>query len=570
MNAPVMTDSAPCRGWTRSGLPRDLVLVAAVCAIVFFAGIGRSPLWDEDETRFASVAREMLATGDWIIPRFNGELADKPAGLFWMIAAGFAVFGESPGAARVGSAVCGLLTVAMVWLLGRRLFGRSTAFWGALATGTSLLVAVEARAATADAALLAVITAMMVVAAGAWWKEKRFVPAAWPREVALSIGALAGVGILLKGLVAIVVPLVAFFLFYWWAFSSRSPITRPRMRDAWSCFRAVRPVLVVATAVLIALPWHVAVGLKTGGEWFELFYWKHHFGRAVGVMEGHGGVPFLQILFLLAGMFPWSVFLPLAVWRTWRSALSRGDADNEASKLMICWSAVWLVLFSLTATQLPNYVLPAYPALGLCVGRLLARATNRPDSMRNGWFYAACGGLCLGAAVFAGGVWGLSAFLDAPMVKNLSWLAFVPLAAATGMGIAVAVGLRAIGTGVVGVASVILLLGLFLVAAPKIGSLDPIAPLIAHADLVAKGRAQIGTWRFSAPGVVWHSARSVRICSSAQEAADFVESEPGKAALLIDEAGFAELSRAARCEIKVLADGRPLFRRGKVLLVGAE
>jgi len=411
---------------------------------------------------------------------------------------------------------------------------------------------------------------MVVVASGAWWEGKRFAPAPWSRKVALSIGALAGVGVLLKGLVAIVVPLVAFSLFYWWALSFRSPITRPRMRDAWSCFRAVRPVIVVATAVLIVLPWHVAVGLKTGGEWFELFYWKHHFGRAVGVMEGHGGVPFLQILFLLAGMFPWSVFLPLAVWRTWCSALSSGDADNEASKFVISWSAVWLVLFSLTATQLPNYVLPAYPALGLCVGRLLARATNRPDSMRNGWFYAACGGLCLGAFVFAGGFWSLSAFLDAPMVRNLSWLAFVPLAAAAGLGIAVAVGRRAIGTGLVGVASVMLLLGLFLVAAPKIGSLDPIAPLIARADFVANGRAQIGAWRFSVPGVVWHSARRVRICSSAQEAADFLESEPGKAALLIDESGFAELSTAAGREIKVLADERPLFRRGKVLLVGAE
>lgn len=552
-------------------IPWSLVAVVAVSSVVFFAGLGRSQLWDDDETRFASVAREMLVTGDWIVPRYNGELADKPAGLFWMIAASFALFGESSAAARICPAFCALLVVVMVWMLGGRLFGRSTAFWGSLATATSLLLAVEARAATADTALLAIVTAILLTASSVWWKEGRFLPAPWPRAAAIRIGLLAGLGILVKGLVALVVPMVALLLFHWWTscLQGNGP-PRHFVSQAWASLRSVRPLLVFVVAAAVILPWHLAVGRVTGGEWLKLFYWKHHVGRAFSVMEGHGGVPLLQLPWLFAGMFPWSVFLPLAVWRMWRSAVLTGRAAQEAAKLLISWSMVWLLLFSFTATQLPNYVLPAYPALGLCVGHLLSVALERPESMRNGWFYAACGGVCLGAIVIVGGFLVLSATLGVPALANLAWLAHVPLGMAFALGACVAEERRVTGLVIFAAAWVVFLLGVFGFAAPTVSALNPVPALVRQADIAAGGRAGLGTWRFSVPGVVWSAARPARACSSAKQAADFLASSPGSALLITSDAGFTELAEAAGGRLRVLAEARPLFRQGIVLLVGAE
>src|SRR5208283_457020 len=93
-------------------------------AVLFFAGLGRLPLLEPDEGRNAEVGREMLASGDWITPHYNGfAYLDKPAVFFWMVAASFKTFGVSERAARLPSALMGLATLLLVWFLARRMFG---------------------------------------------------------------------------------------------------------------------------------------------------------------------------------------------------------------------------------------------------------------------------------------------------------------------------------------------------------------------------------------------------------------------------------------------------------------
>ena len=535
-----------------------LAAVVLLAAAFFFTGLGWSPLWDEDETRFASVAREMRRSGDWIVPRDNGDPADKPAGLFWLIAAGFAVAGESPAGARLASAACGTAAVAMTWLLGCLLFGRRTAFWGAAAMCTALLVAVESRAATADAALLAVITAMLLLATRIWWRGGTFRCVALPRTSAVAIGALAGVGVLLKGLVALVVPLFAFVVFLAWACGHGGWLKR-----LLPAVQAVRAPTVLAATAAVALPWHLAVGWATEGAWLELFYGKHHFGRVVHVMEGHGGLPFLQIPWLFAGMFPWSVFLPLAAWRTACQSAS-GDA---AAKLLVSWSAVWILLFSLTATQLPNYVLPAYPALCLSVGHLLARALESPGSVRNAWFHAAAAGLGIGAAAIVAGALFAADWLGDARLRDLSWLAMAPAVAAVALSLSVAHGRRRLAAAAVLCGGTALLAGLFLWAAPFVAETDPVPGMVAQADRATAGPAQLATWRYSAPGVIWHAARPVGFCRSAEEAAEFLLRGAGSSLLLIDADALGELDRAVGGGVVVLSEGRPPTRRNKILLV---
>ena len=134
---------------------------------------------------------------------------------------------------------------------------------------------------------------------------------------------------------------------------------------------------------LIAAPWYIWVGVETKGAWLAGFFWKHNVERTVGAMENHSGPFFYYGLILIAGLTPWSVFLGPTLWHALKqTAFGRRAAGfipaagiNPAARLgtqfLLCWIAVWLVFFTIVRTKLPNYILPAYPAMALLTASFL-------------------------------------------------------------------------------------------------------------------------------------------------------------------------------------------------------
>ncbi len=154
------------RWWTRE----DLILLALLGALFLFPGLGLVPLFDRDEPRFATAARTMVETGDYIVPRFNGALRpDKPPLVYWLMDLGYGAagsFGEL--GARRPSAICGILTLLVVYgMVGSR-FGRLTGFVSAMMLGSCVLFLVESRLATADGTMLLFIVICMACAWQAW------------------------------------------------------------------------------------------------------------------------------------------------------------------------------------------------------------------------------------------------------------------------------------------------------------------------------------------------------------------------------------------------------------------
>ena len=133
---------------------------------------------------------------------------------------------------------------------------------------------------------------------------------------------------------------------------------------------AMRVLLGAAVVLVVALPWYVIVGIKTDGAWLRGFLGDHNVGRFLGPKENHSGPVFYYVIALLMGCFPWSVFLPVAVWQL-NKRLMQGDAWSDSDRFVACWAGVWFVFFSLASTKLPNYVLPMYPALALISARYL-------------------------------------------------------------------------------------------------------------------------------------------------------------------------------------------------------
>lgn len=550
-----------------------LALLAVVFAV---GGAMRAPLWDEDETRFASVAREMLHSGDWVVPRFNGELADKPPLFFQAVALSFLAFGESAPSARWPSVAASVLALLATWWIARRLFDREVAAWACLALGTSLLFMAEATLATTDAMLLALATWTLLPAVATWWGrggalELRALT--WPS--AFATGVFGGFGILTKGPAALLLPVLTLWLFAWWMRPGRW------LAGGFPALGLLRPGFMAAGAVAVVLPWHLQVWQQTGDEWFRIFYLQHHAGRLPflepltgAVMQpvaSHRGFPLFQVLSLLGGMFPWSVFLPLACIRIFfRScgwgALEGVAASATSARFVVVWLGVWLVVTSFSSTQLPHYVFPAYPAAAMMVAALLIQVVRMPGGTRDGWLYAAAGGLMFGGVLMVSAV----AVAARLAVIPGSTLLFLPgalvIAGAAGIFLAVLQWERE--AMLRGLAAIALLLAVvvFGLAAPTVGRGNPLPSMVAAADAGVGGPARLAAYRFALPGLVWESGRPVTYCRSAGELVRFLESGPDAVAF-VDEGALGEIASLMSGPPRILLRARPLFRNRDVAVL---
>lgn len=143
---------------------RANLLLAGVCCLLFFWNLGVPGLWDEDEPRNATCAREMLERGDLIVPTFNGELRTaKPVFLYWLVISAYSVFGVNEFSARFWSALLATGTVLLTARMGRKLYSRRVGLWSGLLLASALMFVVAARACTPDSVLIFFVTTAMSV-----------------------------------------------------------------------------------------------------------------------------------------------------------------------------------------------------------------------------------------------------------------------------------------------------------------------------------------------------------------------------------------------------------------------
>lgn len=353
-----------------SRLSHYLLLIGMGLAL-FFCNLGGASLWDVDEGRNATCAREMLERGTLIVPTFNSQLrVDKPALLYWLQMLAYQVFGANEFSARLPSAVAALLTVLVAYELGRGMFGASTGFWaGALAASTPMLCG-AARFANPDA-LLNAFTVMTL----AWFWLGQAGPR-WLWFVGMGLGA--GLAVMAKGPVGLALPGGVIFLFLLW---------ERRLHELWD----KRLLLGLVALLLVAAPWYVWVAVNTKADFLRGFIMKHNVNRFLSPMESHGGFPGFYLLVLLVGTLPWSIFFVPTAWSSfwslwrrpavrwqgvWEQTADRGDSGPghaSAYRFLVVWVLLYLVFFSLAATKLPNYVLPVVVPFLLLSGRFLER-----------------------------------------------------------------------------------------------------------------------------------------------------------------------------------------------------
>ena len=343
---------------------RVYFLLFAIVIAFYLYGLGMLPLLGPDEPRYAQVAREMFLRSDPVTPTLGGHTwFEKPALLYWLIAASFKIFGVSEWAARFGPAVCGILTVVAVWLVGREVDRsqetQSFGFWSLVVTASCLGLIVFSRAVSFDIVITMTTTwslACFLLHELSTNKNKRLLLAGFY--------AFAGLSLVAKGLVGLVIPFGVVGLFY--LLRRRWPA-----RTVWfSLFWGV-PLMLAVSAI-----WYGPVIAKHGWSFIDEFFVQHHFARYVSNKYHHPQPIYFYPVIILMLSVPWTIHLISALVKARRWNWRTDESLSMVRVFSLAWLAMPIVFFSFSGSKLPGYVLPALPAATLLVGERLTTVRN--------------------------------------------------------------------------------------------------------------------------------------------------------------------------------------------------
>ena len=373
-----------------------LLAVLIVGLLLFVWRLGSTGLVDETPPLFAASARAMAHTGDWLTPRVNGlPRYDKPPLVYWLMGLGYALPGQArwdPLGTWAASLPSALSSVGVMLLLAATLLrwpqpgsgasrpGRAlqaiTAASAALAFALSPLVLLWSRMAVSDALFSALLSAALLLF---WWRYAG-AQAWWPGWLLLGLAVLA------KGPVAVVLAGLALGLF------------AVLQRDLQGLRRCLRPGPGLLLTALVSLPWYGLELLVQGRPFFDSFFGYHNLQRFSGVVNNHLQPWWFFGPVLLVAALPFSPLLLAGLW----SGLRRPPAPPAASlaRFASCWLLAVLLFFTVAATKLPSYWIPATPAAGVLIA-LAAQDLIAAPGQRGGRWWRTATLLCV-AVISAG------------------------------------------------------------------------------------------------------------------------------------------------------------------------
>lgn len=398
-----------------------MLLLAALCGVLYLPVLGRLPLMDPDESRCAVIVETMFRTGDWLMPQLDGKpYYDKPAPFFWLAAAGQRLTGSVEAGGRIVSVLAALASVLMAFSFARRLGGVTAGLAAGCILATSGFFVFLARWYRMD-----MLFSTCILGALWWFWRYESATSSWGVRLRRWTGvcAFCAVGTLVKGPAGLVLPTAAIGLYL---LLSGRPLR---------VFEMLNPLAIVLFAA-IASPYYIAMiawHRDFAYEFLVVQNFVRYTGEAIG---GHSfpGILYVPILFM--GMLPWSLYLPGAAVRTFPRRWGRRMEDPAA---LFLWGAAILILlfFAFAHSKLVHYLLPMYGPLAVLMSLPIARwlADKQPDKLFDHGVR---------------GLWGLVLIFVAAvgvgegMLHWLDW-SYALLAAGTAAMVVAAVGLRTRG-----------------------------------------------------------------------------------------------------------------------------
>ncbi|GAB4343054.1 MAG: glycosyltransferase family 39 protein [Candidatus Abyssubacteria bacterium] len=351
-----------------------LIILLLVSYFLFFYRIGVRDLWNPDEPRYAQVSREMLQTGDWVVPHLNGEVyPEKPPLYFWLVALVSQPVGDvTEVTVRVPSAAAATMVVLITYLLGSRLLERREALLGAIVTATSAQFLWIGRAGVIDMLLtLSIIAALACFYFG--YAHERFLLYV-TGFVFLVPAALS------KGPVGIAVPVLVMVVFL----IVELVLRKEGAGRQFGRFLAAMLLGLIVTFAVVGPWWHAAYE-RSGGAYGSIqILAKQTAGR---MFESYSHQrPFYYYLYQILWQFlPWTVFFPLVAHRLAKGGNLR---ENRELRFLATWFTTVFLFFTCISGKRSQYLLPLFPAGGLLLGWALMKlnpGTGRLSERKEFW-----------------------------------------------------------------------------------------------------------------------------------------------------------------------------------------
>ena len=350
---PGSDETVPGKAGAAASVPL-LAAAGAVLALAFALAVVVRPLSLPEEGRYVGVAWEMLRSGDWIVPTENGlPFFHKPPLFYWITAASMTLFGAHPAAARAAPlAGAAIGALALYWFVQRHA-GRALARWSVRVLVTLPFFFAGAQFANLDMLVAGLMALAIVLAADAALAVRSGQP---HRRVLVAAWAAAGLGVLAKGLIGIVLPGAVVIV---WLLAMREP----RL-----VLRLLSPLGILAFA-LVTLPWFALVQLRYPGFAHFFFVFQHFERFAAG---GFNNVqPWWFFLAALPALtLPWSLWLLRA--RSRPAAAVETPGSVAVRRLMWTWLIAVVAFFSVPASKPVGYAMAVLFPLAVLVAEAVA------------------------------------------------------------------------------------------------------------------------------------------------------------------------------------------------------
>jgi len=522
--------------------------------MLYFVNLGVSSIWDANEAFYAETPREMIERGDYVNPTFNYEpRINKPVLSYWIVAAAYRVLGVSVGVQRLTIALGGVVLIAVAFGLGRLAapaasMRRTTGLLAALGLAVAPRLVMFARRIFIDIYIsMFMALTLLWFALAERYPERR-------RLFLLLMYASAGLGVLTKGPVAIVLPAMVCACYL---------LVHRELRRTAEMMIPAGVVMVLA----IVIPWYGAIYLEHGSTYLVSLVKSFFIGENVARYTTGLGVRVERPLWwyvpvVFTDSFPWSAFLvPAAlVWMRERRGDAAADPSFRTRTLLWLWILVIVAFFSLSAAKQDLYIFPIVPAVAAlaadAIGRTISAAA-RPDSapFRSVSIAAIVAGAVV--ALLGGGL--LYLFQSPAAVYALDGMIAIGIVAIAG-GSAV-VGLawrRALSPAFTVLAAAVLALD-WLFVVRTLASFEPYKPVPGFAAALNE-RLQpadvVATYDVAIPSLVFYLRRHVQEVVSEDGLVELLRSPAGVYAVVPAE-DYEQLR--ARAPATCVIDRRPTF-----------
>ncbi len=361
----------------------NLFIVLFCGIIIFFLGLGTTGLVDETPPLFAAAARAMSESGDWLTPKVNGIFRfDKPPLIYWLMGFFYSLpkneIWDSFGtlSARLPSALGSLFLMLMIgdtlfcWpQKGDRQF--LTPIVASLGFALSPLIIIWSRTAVSDALLTGTLGISLLL----FWRRM----ASEDNDQCISAWLFLGFAILTKGPVAFVLAFLTITSFL---------LSQNNRKMLLSKINPKKGFLIT---ILISVPWYILELIKEGKPFWDNFFGYHNFQRYTSVVNNHAEPLWFFLYIMILASLPFTPFLYHGIFKTFKDFFENSkescDITDTLYTYSLCWLISVLIFFSLSATKLPSYWLPAIPAAALLTSNSFISLKNTKKSYLYIWIF---------------------------------------------------------------------------------------------------------------------------------------------------------------------------------------